>query len=101
MSHSKYSVSSYIVVEVVVVNSTFERPELSMPCLTIINNLCQVSIVLQHSAMSHMLLHCPRGCRNTFDVRLAMLFENEKSQGRTFISAKRPYQQHPRLNKQR
>ena len=39
--------------------------------------------------MSHMLLHCPRGCRTSLVIRLSSLYNKEKTHGRTNISLNR------------
>ena len=38
-----------------------------------------------------MLLHCPRGCRTTFILRLVKLYNGEKTRGRPYINLNRPY----------
>ncbi|KAK8383434.1 hypothetical protein O3P69_019074 [Scylla paramamosain] len=45
----------------------------------------------QPSTMSGMLLHCPRGCRTAFVLRLATLYRSERTRDATYISLNRPY----------
>ena len=83
--------ASYNIVEVV--NWTDESLELSIDnCMTYINNLRPASKGWHHSTISRMLLDWLRGCKNAFVVCIATLFKNEKTRGRTFISANRPHQ---------
>ena len=49
------------------------------------------AVAQQPSTMSRMVLHCPRGCRTAFVIRLATVFKAEMTRAATFISLNRPY----------